>query len=301
MKPHRYFQQVLYAGFALLFLAGCGPGPFTPAVPCPTDTPTPAAPPVAITETWTPTAYASPVSTFTGSVQIEGGSCCIGGSAGDTIQVHAQFSAASPSGEVTQMRVRPWSGCYAGVDMESAPWEPFAPEKTFPVHVVINWVGFYVSAQFRDEAGNLSPVYCDDISVEGMPPRLLVDPTDWYPQVQCFSESEVRPGPGETLTGPGVTFSWPDKNDLPEGVYYSVSAFSSVDRYAGLAAGGLTRETSITLEVPPERAGDIVWYITLADANGNFLNHGGCSTFTASLLTVDPPEGIKGVHFQYQP
>jgi hypothetical protein len=185
--------------------------------------------------------------------------------------------------------------------MEPASWERFAASKTFPVYVALNWVGFYVSAQFQDEHGNLSPVYCDDISVEGMPPPILVNPTEWYPQIQCFSESEVHPGPGETVTGPEVTFRWPGKNTLPESVVYSVSAFSGIDQYAGLAAGGRTRETSITLQIPPERSGDIVWYLTLADANGNLLDHARCSSFPASLLTVDPPEGIKGIHFTYRP
>jgi hypothetical protein len=234
-------------------------------------------------------------------VQIEGGSCCIGGTMGDTIQVHVQLSAASPFGKVTQMRLRPIPGCATGLEMGTVPWEPFASTKEFPVQVALNWVGFYVSAQFQDERGNLSPVYCDDISVEGMPPPILVNPTEWYPQIQCFSEGEVHPGPGETVTGPNVTFSWPDKNRLPEGVYYSVSAFSGVDQYAGLAAGGITRENSFTLPIPPERAGDIVWYVTLADANGNLLNHARCSSFPASMLTVDPPEGIKGIHFTYRP
>ena len=199
------------------------------------------------------------------------------------------------------MRVRPTGGCSANQDMESAAWEPFAESKTFPVYVALNWVGFYVSAQFQDEHGNLSPVYCDDISVEGMPPPILVNPTEWYPQIQCFSEREVYPGSGETVTGPEVTFRWPGRNTLLEGVFYSVSAFSGVDQYAGLAAGGRTRETSITLQIPPERSGDIAWYLTLADANGNFLDHARCSSFPASLLTVDPPEGIKGIHFTYRP
>ena len=30
-------------------------------------------------------------------------------------------------------------------------------------------VGWYIAVQYRDASGNLSPVYCDDISVEGSP------------------------------------------------------------------------------------------------------------------------------------
>jgi len=36
--------------------------------------------------------------------------------------------------------------------------------------VPLNWVGFYVTAQFRDQLHNLSAVVQDDVSVEGMPP-----------------------------------------------------------------------------------------------------------------------------------
>jgi hypothetical protein len=36
--------------------------------------------------------------------------------------------------------------------------------------VPINWTGFYVSVQYRDAEGNLSPVVCDDISIEGHSP-----------------------------------------------------------------------------------------------------------------------------------
>lgn len=296
MNVHTYARQILCAILTILFLAGCGAVEPLTASPPPSDTPA-----VSITETWTPTAATSPISTFTGSVQVEGGSCCIGGTMGDTVQVHVQLSAASPFGSVTRMRVKPTGGCGAQPDMDLAAWEPFAPEKVFPVQVALNWVGFYVSAQFEDDKGNLSPVYCDDISVEGMPAPILVNPTEWYPQIQCFSESDVHPGPGVTVSGLEVTFSWPGTNNLPEGVFYRVSAFSSVDHYTGPAASGQTRDTSITLPIPADRAGDIVWYITLADANGNLLDHGRCSSFAASLLTVEPAEGIKGVHFTYRP
>jgi hypothetical protein len=243
----------------------------------------------------------TPASPVTGSVQVESGHCCIGGYAGDTIETTVNLAASSSEGAVTLMKVQPSPGCNPATDMSSAGWETFSPTKTFPVFIALNWVGFYVSAQFQDERGNLSPVYCDDISVEGMPPPILVDPTEWYPQIQCFSESEVHPGPGEVISGTSVVFSWPAKNQLPEGVFYGISAFSQVDGYAGLAAGGQTQGTSVTLQIPPEKGGDIVWYITLVDANGNLLNHGRCSSFSASMLTVDPPSGIKGVHFTYQP
>ncbi len=159
---------------------------------------------------------------FTGAVQIAGGSCCIGGFDGETIQAQVSFSATSPFGSVSEMRVKP--ECSADADMENVAWEPFVDSKAFPVYVVINWRGFYLCVQYQDEYGNLSPVYRDDIRVEGMPRGPVVNPTDWYPQIQCFSEIRVHPGPGEIVTGGTITFSWPDKNHLPEGVFYKVFA-----------------------------------------------------------------------------
>ena len=240
----------------------------------------------------------APVS-FTGAAQIAGGSCCIGGFDGETIQAQVSFSAASPFGSVSQMRVKP--SCSADTDMESVAWEPFIESKTLPVPVVINWSGFTICVQYQDEYGNLSPVYRDDISVEGMPRGPVVNPIDWYSQIQCFSESELHPGPGEVVTGTSITFSWPDKNHLPEGVFYKVFAYGASDDFASLVASGQTRGTSITLPIDLEQAEEIGWYITLVDANGTLLDHGKCSSFPASLLTVDPPVGLKAIIFQYQP
>ncbi|MBN1148558.1 MAG: hypothetical protein JXA78_14965 [Anaerolineales bacterium] len=106
---------------------------------------------------------------LSGSVFWQGGSCCASGVAGETIDLQAQFSAESPSGRVTEMRAAAAGVCFDEARLSDIPWEPFAPEKSYPVQVVLNWVGHYISVQYRDERGNLSPVYCDDISVEGSP------------------------------------------------------------------------------------------------------------------------------------
>jgi hypothetical protein len=45
------------------------------------------------------------------------------------------------------------------------------------VYVPINWTTFAVSVQYRDEKGNVSLVYCDDIGVEGMPATPIPTPT----------------------------------------------------------------------------------------------------------------------------
>ena len=240
----------------------------------------------------------APVS-FTGAVQIAGGSCCLGGYDGDTIQAQVSFSAASPFGAVNKMRVA--SGCTTDTVLEGVEWETFTNSKTYPIPVVINWTSFTICVQYQDEQGNLSPMYRDDISVEGMPRLPLVNPTDWYAEIQCFSEQEVHPGPNEVVTGTSITFSWPEKNHRPEGVFYKVFAYGASDDFVGLAASGQTDASSITLPIDPARAGKIGWYITLVDANGTLLDHSQCSSFSASLLTVDPPEGLKAVFFQYQP
>ena len=104
-----------------------------------------------------------------GSVVIEGGQCCVGGVAGETIEVGVAFEASSPLAKVTEMRVRSGGLHFTEDEMAYAEWEEFTPYKTFSVSVAINWVGFYVTVQYRDELGNLSLVYYDDISVEGHP------------------------------------------------------------------------------------------------------------------------------------
>lgn len=139
--------------------------PIPPITPTETETSSP--------PTSTPnsaTALPSQDSSFSGSVILEDDRCCAGGIAGETIEIHAAFSASSPFGAVSEMRVSDAGGCATDEIMEEIAWEPFVAEKNFPFEVFINWIPFDVSVQYRDELGNLSPIYCDDISVEGMPP-----------------------------------------------------------------------------------------------------------------------------------
>lgn len=104
-----------------------------------------------------------------GSVAIEDGRCCVGGTEGETIQIEVAFEAASPWAEITEMRTRSAGRCFSEDELADAQWEPFTSSKTYPVYVTINWVGFYVSVQYRDAQGNVSPAFCDDIAVEGHP------------------------------------------------------------------------------------------------------------------------------------
>lgn len=104
----------------------------------------------------------------TGSVEINDGMCCAGGKVGSVANLNVKFQATSPAAPVTEMRLR--TACVTEAEMSSAAWEPYASEKTFPITITVpNWVGWYISVQYRDANGDLSPVYCDDISVEGMP------------------------------------------------------------------------------------------------------------------------------------
>ncbi len=137
----------------------------TPANIPPTDTSAPPAQPPTLTSP----SITQAVHLVQGAVLLEDGRCCIGGIAGDTIQAQAAFTATSPQGPVTEMRVRTGGFCFAEADLVDIPWEPFTPSKSYPVQVAINWIGFFISVQYRDQAGSLSDVYCDDISVEGMP------------------------------------------------------------------------------------------------------------------------------------
>ncbi|MCJ7708300.1 MAG: hypothetical protein MUO38_11870 [Anaerolineales bacterium] len=106
-----------------------------------------------------------------GSVVIEGGTCCVGGTAGDTVDIHIAYQASSPYAEVTETRVRAGGGGpFTEVDLAGEPWVPFVASQMYPFGAAINWVGFYVAVQYRDALGNLSLVYTDDISVEGSPP-----------------------------------------------------------------------------------------------------------------------------------
>jgi len=107
---------------------------------------------------------------------LQGGSCCAGSIAGNTITINAAFTASSTHGDVVEMRVVSGRSQVGMEEMAQAPWEPYVQEKMFPVQIASGWIGFWVHVQFRDSEGNISPIYADDISVEGMPPILTPTP-----------------------------------------------------------------------------------------------------------------------------
>ena len=117
-----------------------------------------------------PTITPTPYRQIYGSVIIEEGREAMGGVVGDIIQVGVTFRASSYDSPVREMRVRVGGMPFNEREMAEAAWEPFVGYRQFPFEVALNWVGFYVSVQYRDVRGNVSPVYFDDISIEGMPP-----------------------------------------------------------------------------------------------------------------------------------
>ena len=150
----------------LLVVLSCNlVSPTTPALPTtPVLATTPAIRPITIEPNGT-----SLVSGIQGSVEWEAGRCCAGGVAGETIQLQADFEAESVSGVVQEMRVATGGMCFDEAKLDTVEWEPFVLSKEYPFQVALNWVGYYISVQYRDNQGDLSPVYCDDISVEGSP------------------------------------------------------------------------------------------------------------------------------------
>lgn len=164
-----------------------------------TSTRTPTKKPIK-TITRTPTKTATSLPSVTGAVLIHGGGCCMGGPVGTTISIDTAFSATSTAGAVTQMRIAHLA-CNTTLDLSSAAWEPYVASKSFSYNIVaLNWVSYYVDVQYRDGAGNLSPVYCDDISIEGMP----AGGTTVTPTVVITSTKTPSP----TVTSiPGADFS----------------------------------------------------------------------------------------------
>ena len=114
----------------------------------------------------TPTPYRPVI----GSVVLDGGACCAGGVAGEIIELEAAFEAESPLGEeVTELRARLGTAPFSEEEFREDEWGPFVEALYYPIELAVNWTGYHVSVQFRDAAGNLSPVYYDEIAVEGLP------------------------------------------------------------------------------------------------------------------------------------
>lgn len=77
----------------------------------------------------------------TGSVVLQEGACCVGGTAGSPVSIRAAFKATSSLARVTEMRAatRYGGGCLKESEMASISWEPFVASKEFTVTAAINW------------------------------------------------------------------------------------------------------------------------------------------------------------------
>src|SRR5574338_1600710 len=140
MKMARFLTVMICVGIALLFLGSCGQRVTAFNREEPTLAPSPAPRP---TITLSPEP-GPPDPIITGSVSLEGGSCCAGGTMGQTITIHADLTAHSEFSKVEEMRVGQTSSCQPPTDRElkRAAWEPYAESKTFSYDVPINWTGF---------------------------------------------------------------------------------------------------------------------------------------------------------------
>lgn len=106
-----------------------------------------------------------------GKIQV-GEQSVTGGKAGSSLTVKVKFEATSPLAEIKEMRVKQSSmgRCLTPEEMNDAKWEPFVAERMFPVtNIPINWSSFKLHVQYRDVKGNVSPVYCGEVAIEGMP------------------------------------------------------------------------------------------------------------------------------------
>jgi hypothetical protein len=95
--------------------------------------------------------------------------------------------------------------CTTPIDLSTVAWEPFAAFKNFSYTIfAINWVGYYVDVQYRDAAGNISPVYCDDISIEGMPSSTTGTPATKTVTPTPTKTRTPTPTPSKTLVITGT-------------------------------------------------------------------------------------------------
>jgi hypothetical protein len=123
-----------------------------------------------------PSPSMTPHRSVVGGVELDEGRCCVGGVAGEVVTVTASFTATSPVGPITEMRVIAGILPATATMMTDVAWAPFEPTRVLSVPVALNWTGFHVSVQYRDAAGNLSPIVTDDISIEGESPTSTPTP-----------------------------------------------------------------------------------------------------------------------------
>jgi hypothetical protein len=230
-----------------------------------------------------------------GAVVIEDGKCCIGGIAGQPLPIRVAFEASSPSGPVTQMRVRVGLRRFTEDELAETEWGAFQASKTYTFTPPINWVGFYVSVQFRDTTGRLSPVVYDDISVEGMPPpptTPTITPTSLPgpPQLSQPADGAVLPQP---VSPEAWTFAWTART----GPCYAAIAIDGPggrrlgSNYVDWATTGYRYEYTAAEVLPDDALSPWNWYVDVICPLGS--NRSETRTFSVApasspIRTVTP-------------
>jgi hypothetical protein len=138
-----------------------------------------------------------PTDPVTGTVVLAKGAPYVTGYVGSTIAVEADYTASSTAGSVTAMRTA------AGASVEGAAWRVFEPTEYIPVSVAEGRVLLVVSAQFRDEAGRVSPVVRDDVLVYGAVPTPLAPTPE--PEPFTVRGQALRRWTGEPVAGATVS------------------------------------------------------------------------------------------------
>ena len=126
----------------------------------------------------------SQATTIVGGVNIrDRGSNRIGGEVGIAIDVVSEITATSSLGSQIDVEFRHQLSDARCLDFEdfdrlALPWEDLRPIVTDTYSVAVaNFVTLYQSVEFRDEIGSFSPVYCDDVTLEGFYPTPTFQPT----------------------------------------------------------------------------------------------------------------------------
>lgn len=150
----------------------------------------------------------SPTMVVTGSQELEHDRVCIQGA----VTVTAHYSASSPAGPIVEMRTTRRehtrgrdSVCSELVqEVPTAAWRPFVTQESFPAAVSTHSLGFAQAVQFRDGAGNHSPVLCGGVRDPGglcyptpTPTRATPTPTRTRPP-RATDTPSVTPEPSNT-------------------------------------------------------------------------------------------------------
>jgi hypothetical protein len=105
-----------------------------------------------------------------GVIHIDDDSCCVGGTAGDMVDINVFLEVQNiEQVEVLEMRLVHGGAPPAPLEMENALWEPYLSSVIITIPVITNWTNYHVCAQFRDTSGYISEMACDNIAVEGHP------------------------------------------------------------------------------------------------------------------------------------